>query len=81
MLTHCKACIFKAHRLLKVQTLCIFPCFALMSQSKGNFFTCSPFSRETIIPMFKHLCVLLQFTPALVFIGIQAMIPTTLVDV
>ncbi len=33
----CKLCICRAYRLLAVQTLCIFPCFPLISRNEGNF--------------------------------------------
>ena len=33
-----KPCIFKAYRLLNVQTLCIFPCFCPYEPKQGKFF-------------------------------------------
>ena len=32
-----KPCIFKAYRLLNVQTLCIFPCFCPYEPKQGKF--------------------------------------------
>ena len=34
----CKPCVFKAYRLLNIQTLCIFPCFCPYEPKQGKFF-------------------------------------------
>lgn len=33
-----KPCVFKAYRLLNIQTLCIFPCFCPYEPKQGKFF-------------------------------------------
>ena len=49
-----KPCIFKAYRLLNVQTLCIFPCFCPYEPKQGKFL----FSADYLIqqPCGSTLC-------------------------